>query len=225
MLWIKFIDISLKLLVGHTTFLTKSILVQAMAWNLQATNHYLSQCWPRPLSPYGVTRLPWVNQDKDGRTGGDEDIWVNVWFKKQKRVWSKILMLKISELMMHGINEVIFASRKYITYIYMNFTELESLDFLIILRQNHNTWRIFQAWNAIMSNLMTFCIPRQLEIILWVKMLVYTLRTSCFYEWKLWYYIIFKIPTRNSLTFPWHLPLFRISLTLSQIPWQFPDLE
>ena len=25
-----------------------------------ATNHYLSQCWLRPLSPYGVTRLHWI---------------------------------------------------------------------------------------------------------------------------------------------------------------------
>ena len=34
----------------------QSILVQAMAWCCQATSHYLSQCWPRSLSPYGVTR-------------------------------------------------------------------------------------------------------------------------------------------------------------------------
>ena len=27
-----------------------------MAWCCQATSHYLSQCWPRSLSPYGVTR-------------------------------------------------------------------------------------------------------------------------------------------------------------------------
>ena len=31
-----------------------------MAWCHQATSHYLSQCWPRPLSPYGVTRPQWV---------------------------------------------------------------------------------------------------------------------------------------------------------------------
>ena len=37
----------------------KSILVQVMAWCRQATSHYLSQCWPRSLSPYGVTsRVP-----------------------------------------------------------------------------------------------------------------------------------------------------------------------
>ena len=31
-----------------------------MAWFHQATSHYLSQCWPRSLSPYGVTRPQWV---------------------------------------------------------------------------------------------------------------------------------------------------------------------
>ena len=36
----------------------KSTLVQVMAWWRQATSHYLSQCWPRSLSPYGVTRPP-----------------------------------------------------------------------------------------------------------------------------------------------------------------------
>ena len=34
----------------------KSTLVQVMAWCRQATIHYLSQCWPRSLSPYGVIR-------------------------------------------------------------------------------------------------------------------------------------------------------------------------
>ena len=34
----------------------QSTLVQAMAWCCQATSHYLSQCWPRSLLSYGVTR-------------------------------------------------------------------------------------------------------------------------------------------------------------------------
>ena len=38
----------------------KSTLVQVMAWCRQATSHYLSQYWPRSLSPYGVTRPQWV---------------------------------------------------------------------------------------------------------------------------------------------------------------------
>ena len=38
----------------------KSTLVQVMAGCRQAPSHYLSQCWPRSLSPYGVTRPQWV---------------------------------------------------------------------------------------------------------------------------------------------------------------------
>ena len=43
-----------------------STLVQVMAWCrqswcCQATSHYLSQCWPRSMSPYGVTRPQWLN--------------------------------------------------------------------------------------------------------------------------------------------------------------------
>ena len=40
----------------------KSTVVQVMAWCRQATSHYLSQCWPRSMSPYGVTRPQWVNK-------------------------------------------------------------------------------------------------------------------------------------------------------------------
>ena len=39
----------------------QSTLVQVMAWCRYATSHYLSQFWPRSLSPYGVTRPQWVN--------------------------------------------------------------------------------------------------------------------------------------------------------------------
>ena len=40
----------------------KSTLVQVMAWCCEATSHYLSQCWPRSLSSYGVTKPKWVKQ-------------------------------------------------------------------------------------------------------------------------------------------------------------------
>ena len=33
-----------------------------MAWCRQATSHYLSQCWPRSLSPYDVIRPQWVKK-------------------------------------------------------------------------------------------------------------------------------------------------------------------
>ena len=38
----------------------KSTLVQVMAWCRQAPIHYLSQCWPRSVSPYGVTWPQWI---------------------------------------------------------------------------------------------------------------------------------------------------------------------
>ena len=38
----------------------KSTLVQVMAWCHHATSHYLSQCWPRSMSPNSVTRPEWV---------------------------------------------------------------------------------------------------------------------------------------------------------------------
>ena len=44
----------------QNTFDDKSTLVGVMAWCRQATSHYLSQCWPRSLSPYGITRPQWV---------------------------------------------------------------------------------------------------------------------------------------------------------------------
>ena len=42
----------------------KSTLVPVMAWCRQATSHYLSQCWPRSLSPYDVTRPQWVKDSQ-----------------------------------------------------------------------------------------------------------------------------------------------------------------
>ena len=40
----------------------QSTLVQVMAWCRQAQSHHLSQCWPRSLSPYDVTRPQLVNK-------------------------------------------------------------------------------------------------------------------------------------------------------------------
>ena len=47
----------------------KSTLVQVMAWCRQAASHYLSQCCPKSLSPYGVTRPQWVNSSPPGENG------------------------------------------------------------------------------------------------------------------------------------------------------------
>ena len=47
----------------------QSTLVQVMAWCCQAASHYLSQCWPRSLSPYGVIRPQWVCWSPPGQNG------------------------------------------------------------------------------------------------------------------------------------------------------------
>ena len=47
----------------------QSTLAQVMAWCRQATSHYLSQCWPRSLSPYCVTRPQWVKTAAFPRRG------------------------------------------------------------------------------------------------------------------------------------------------------------
>ena len=46
-----------------------STLIQVMAWCHQATSHYLSQCWPRYMSPYGITRPQWVDSIAHGFFG------------------------------------------------------------------------------------------------------------------------------------------------------------
>ena len=49
----------------------KSTLVQVMALCREAMSHYLSQCRPRSLTPYGVTRPQWLNSLASGTCGND----------------------------------------------------------------------------------------------------------------------------------------------------------
>ena len=65
MLRIKLMSTSCKNIwwMPQETFDNKSKLVQVMAWCHQATSHYLNQCWPRSMSPSGVTRPQWVNMN------------------------------------------------------------------------------------------------------------------------------------------------------------------
>ena len=56
MLQIKLISESYESALRWMTFDNKSILFQVMVWFRQATSHYLSQCWPTSMSPYGGTR-------------------------------------------------------------------------------------------------------------------------------------------------------------------------
>ena len=58
----------------------KSTVVQVMAWCLEATSHYLSQCWPRLVSLYGITRPQWVKAKSNSSKCGDvlvpnDNIW------------------------------------------------------------------------------------------------------------------------------------------------------
>ena len=56
-----FSDIAIRWMPKHLTH-HHSTLVQVMVWCHQAPSHYLSQCWPRSISPNGVTRHHWVNK-------------------------------------------------------------------------------------------------------------------------------------------------------------------
>ena len=57
--WFVSWKITLRWMPQNLTY-EKSTLVQVMAWCRQATSHYLSQCWPRSISPYGVTKPQWA---------------------------------------------------------------------------------------------------------------------------------------------------------------------
>ena len=53
-------EIALRWMPQNLT-IEKSILIQVMALCHQTTSLYLSQFWPRSVSPYGITRPQWVN--------------------------------------------------------------------------------------------------------------------------------------------------------------------
>ena len=90
----------------------KSTLVQVMAWCRQAASHYLSQCCPRSLSPYGVTRPQWVKWISFRVTGpvwwettghrwipltkaSDAEIWCFLWSAPEQTVEPTIRTLVI----------------------------------------------------------------------------------------------------------------------------------
>ena len=77
--WVRSWSISCELALRwmlHDLTDDKSTLVQVMAWCHQATSHYLSQWWPRSMSPYGVTRpqringLSWTGRKKSDHLQG-----------------------------------------------------------------------------------------------------------------------------------------------------------
>ena len=82
----------------------KSALVQAMAWCRQATSHYLSQCWPRSVSPYGIIRPQWVNPCHDFILGNT----------KRYLHFTSLLkneMMQIVEILPHGRQGLVYLTR------------------------------------------------------------------------------------------------------------------
>ena len=57
----------------------------------QATSHYLSQCYPRSLSPYGGTRPEWVNILKPGQNSKycADNIVKHIFLKEIVKLWIK----------------------------------------------------------------------------------------------------------------------------------------
>ena len=62
----------------------KSTLDQVMAWCRQATSHYLSQCWPSSMLPYGVTRPQWVNISVSYQPIRMGFMWLSWWYRFRK---------------------------------------------------------------------------------------------------------------------------------------------
>ena len=71
-------DNALRWMPWHLTD-EKSTLVQVMAWYRQATSHYLSQCWPISMSPYGVARPQRVNECCRLSEKKCDKIWGNIY--------------------------------------------------------------------------------------------------------------------------------------------------
>ena len=60
--WVNILSTSSEIVlrrIPQSTFDAKLTLVRVMGWCRQATSHYLSPCWSRSTSPYGVRRQ-WV---------------------------------------------------------------------------------------------------------------------------------------------------------------------
>ena len=84
----------------------RSTLVQVMAWCRQATSHYLSQCWPRSMSPYGVTRPQWVNTKHEVRACFHLHGWAGLSRANEKKTF-------ISNMFSHWLRPCLTIDRKW----------------------------------------------------------------------------------------------------------------
>ena len=100
----------------------KSTLVQVMAWCRQATSHYLSQCWPKSLSPYGVTRPQWVSIITDDLCTVITIVW---------------LLFKFPD-----------TDIRYIQYFVMWFEQLFSYSFCVFKVIFHSVFFLAIIWNS-----------------------------------------------------------------------------
>ena len=77
---------AVKLLTGkcHRNSNEKSTLVQSLVWSCQAVSHYLSQCWPRSMWPYGIPRPQWfkVGFDVISKYHVLLDLFAHIWDEK-----------------------------------------------------------------------------------------------------------------------------------------------
>ena len=78
--------------MSKNTLDEKSTSIQVMFWCLQATNHYLSQCWPRSMPPYDVDNelkeIHWsTNRPSDNWTTASCHIGVINAQTKYERMW------------------------------------------------------------------------------------------------------------------------------------------
>ena len=79
----------------------KSTLVQVMVWCRQATSHYLSQGWPRYISPYVAIRPQWVY------TETVKLVWVRL-----KMIWCGIVYLFMGWCKMSKIQVIFYRNVK-----------------------------------------------------------------------------------------------------------------
>ena len=81
----------------------QSTLVQVMAWWRQATSHYLSQCWPRSLSPYGVTRPQWVKKI----VSEVNSLWPSdaIWWHRSESTFAQVMAFSCQTAPRHYLNQ------------------------------------------------------------------------------------------------------------------------
>ena len=120
----------------------KSTLVQVMAWCRQAPSHYLSQCWPRSLSPYVVIRPQWAIDIKR--------VWLLMWWllalPSYMHLWYQLCRLNAymsstgvsSDILVLKIGRKLMKIERKFKHLYM-YTEIKSAPHCHAI-WHHRTW-------------------------------------------------------------------------------------